>query len=72
MVEKKMTLGQKMTYGTLALVLTSPAFAEGGFGDAAATAVEGSKADLTTVGVAVIAVAALIFGIRTVKRLIGG
>lgn len=69
---KKMTLGQKISYGAVALVLTSPAFAEGTFGSTAATAIKGQSTDLETVGLAVVAIAALIFGIRTVKRLIGG
>lgn len=69
---EKMTFVEKVTYGSLAMALTSSAFAEGGFGDTAKKAIEGSQADLTTVGGAVIGVAALIFGIKIVKRLIGG
>ena len=71
---KQMTFQEKVAYGGLALALASSAHAAegGGFGDAATGAIEASKTDLTTVGIAVIGVAALIFGIKIVKRLIGG
>ena len=72
---KAMTFQEKVAYGGLALALASSVHAEGaggGFGDAATGAIEASKTDLTTVGIAVIGVAALIFGIKIVKRLIGG
>jgi len=69
---QKMTLGEKVTYGALGFILTSPAFAEGGFGDAVVTSVSSQNEEVMKVGGAVIAVVALIFGFRTVKRLIGG
>ncbi|HBM1783521.1 TPA: hypothetical protein NU789_003190 [Acinetobacter baumannii] len=72
-----LTLRNVSKYGvgaTIGGAMASSAFAagEGGFGSTASAAVEGSKSDITTVGIAVIGVVCLIFGIKVVKRLIGG
>ena len=56
------------------MVAAGSAFAEGegGFGESAGTQISNASTDLTTVGLAVVGVAALIFVIRRVIRLIGG
>lgn len=70
---KPLSFSEKVAVGGLSLALASSAYAEApAFGAAATGAIEASKTDLTTVGIAVIGVAALIFGIKIVKRLIGG